>query len=429
MDNLYVYKFKKNNYVYPNLFVRTDYKYNAVNYILNKADFNNLCNVKNKINKYKNKWNQYKLYTNPFELIYGCNIISIAKYTPLSRSYFKMIEILNKYKWLTYSRKMDILCLAEGPGGFIEALINTRKPKYIDTINAMTLINTNKSKIPQWNQSNNFLEKHQNIKILYGADNTGDLYNVANHKYIMNNVKKADLITADGGFDFSINYNNQEIYIQKLIYAQTICALANQRKGGAFICKLFDSYTYITQQIIFILLSYYEEVEIFKPYTSRPANAEKYIICRNFKGIDKLTIMEMQNVLEQWNKLDGLESVGDSNYINSDSCNYNSDCDNTDEDKNNYDTYTGRCGFRKINSGNNGNKINKGLYVFVSLFPTLPSEFIEEINKINSDLMQIQTYYIIKTIKYIKTNSKTNNNLDKQAEYARNWCKNNNVGY
>ncbi len=375
MDNLYIYKFTKGNYERPNMFIRTDYKHNSINYILNKVDFNNLCNIKNKINKYKNKWNQYKLYTNPYELIYGCNILSIAKYTPLSRSYFKMIEILNKYKSLVLPRKMNILCLAEGPGGFIEALVNTRKPLMIDSINAITLINRNKTKIPQWNQSAAFLEKNPNVNIIYGADGTGNLYNVINHRYIMDNCKKADLITADGGFDFSINYNNQEIYIQRLIYAQVICALANQRRGGSFVCKLFDSYTYITQQIIYILLCYYEDVEIFKPYTSRPANAEKYIICRKFKGISNVAIAEMQNILEQWNNVENTP------------------------------------------------------YAFVSLFPTLSGEFISEINKINHELMQIQTYYIIKTIKYIKTNSKTNNNLDTQAEFARSWCKNNGVSY
>ena len=32
----------------------------------------------------------------------------------------------------------------------------------------------------------------------------------------------------------------------------------------------------------------YKEVIIFKPYTSRPANSEKYIVCKYFNGIDNL---------------------------------------------------------------------------------------------------------------------------------------------
>ena len=32
---------------------------------------------------------------------------------------------------------------------------------------------------------------------------------------------------------------------------------------------------------------FYEEIYLNKPLTSRPANSEKYIVAKNFKGIDK----------------------------------------------------------------------------------------------------------------------------------------------
>ena len=57
-----------------------------------------LYEMKNKIKKYEREWDIYKKYTNPYEfintIIPGKNKC-IAKYKPLSRSYFKMIELLH----------------------------------------------------------------------------------------------------------------------------------------------------------------------------------------------------------------------------------------------------------------------------------------------------------------------------------------------
>ena len=48
-----------------------------------------------------------------------------------------------------------------------------------------------------------------------------------------------DLITADGGFDFSMDFNQQEILIGKLLFAQIAYALCLQKRGGKFILKIF----------------------------------------------------------------------------------------------------------------------------------------------------------------------------------------------
>ena len=50
-----------------------------------------------------------------------------------------------------------------------------------------------------------------------------------------------EFITADGGFDFSIDYNQQEFLAQKLIFAQVIMAISLQKIGGSFVCKFFDT--------------------------------------------------------------------------------------------------------------------------------------------------------------------------------------------
>ena len=52
-----------------------------------------------------------------------------------------------------------------------------------------------------------------------------------------------DIITGDGGFDFSVDFNMQEELAQKLIYSQIIIGFAMLKKGGTFICKFFDTFT------------------------------------------------------------------------------------------------------------------------------------------------------------------------------------------
>ena len=42
-------------------------------------------------------------------------------------------------------------------------------------------------------------------------------------------------ITADGGFDFSVDFNKQEDMSLKLIFSQIIYALFLQKPGGTFV--------------------------------------------------------------------------------------------------------------------------------------------------------------------------------------------------
>ena len=62
-----------------------------------------------------------------------------------------------------------------------------------------------------------------------------------------------DIITGDGGFDFSVNYNKQEEKSISLIFAQCIYASIMQKVGGSFILKIFDLFTLPSIQTIFFL--------------------------------------------------------------------------------------------------------------------------------------------------------------------------------
>ena len=73
----------------------------------------------------------------------------------------------------------------------------------------------------------------------------------------------------------------------KLIICQISFAIATQKIGGTFILKMFDTFTKISLDILYLLSNIYEIVHFVKPHTSRYANSEKYIICKNFRLDDK----------------------------------------------------------------------------------------------------------------------------------------------
>lgn len=245
-----------------------------------------LYEIKKKIEEKENSWDTFKKYTNPYEYIHTAvpyKKKSIAKYKPLSRSYFKMIELIHTFQISNYSKSMNTFHLAEGPGGFIEAIRLVRKNNN-DVYIGMTLIDNNTDpNIPGWKKADAFLKQNPNIYIENGVDGTGDILSLPNllgckEKY----SSSMDLITADGGFDFSTDFNNQEMAIAKLLFAQMCYALTMQKKGGTFILKIFDCFMQHTIDILCILSSFYNKVYITKPHTSRYANSEKYIVCKDF---------------------------------------------------------------------------------------------------------------------------------------------------
>ena len=245
-----------------------------------------LYNIKEKITSKEKQWDVYKKYTNPYEYIHTVVPLKkkpVSKYKPLSRSYFKMIEIMNTFH-INYRGPICSFHLAEGPGGFIEALAKNRNCKE-DTYIGMTLLDENKndSNIPAWKKSDLFLKSNPNVFLENGSDQTGNILSLENFEYVIQKYpSKMDLITADGGFDFSIDFNLQECSIGKLLFAQVAYALCLQKYKGKFILKIFDCFMQHTIDILYILSSFYEKVYIMKPQTSRYANSEKYIVCIGF---------------------------------------------------------------------------------------------------------------------------------------------------
>lgn len=274
--------------------------------------YKKMCSLKSEIDKkeYQKYWDKAKRTTNPYELVtvYGTNSLQhehISKnISPLSRAFFKCTEIYTSIDIIPekYKKKSgNIANIAEGPGGFIEALYKQRTTKNIyDHFYGLTLYSKNKN-IPGWNQifrrKSHFLYNNSFVSLQYG-----NLYNITQIQGFVSLCKKCWLVTADGGFDYSCDFNNQEISSRKIIFAEIITAFLIQEKGGSFICKMFDLYTTFSIQLLYILRLVYEHVYITKPLTSRPANSEKYIVATGYKGIPSSLQNSMLQLLHNWDK-------------------------------------------------------------------------------------------------------------------------------
>ena len=245
------------------------------------------------------KWDDYKKITNPYEYIFLSwnrrSSRSVAQHQPLSRSYFKMIELWKRLdlaeELYPIVRRDGGFCsahAAEGPGGFIEACFRAVDDAMWDYngANAMTLRSDAKN-IPGWRKAAKFLDYYKQISILEGADGTGNILLPENQAFFVETTRRdfprgVHVYTADGGFDFSSDYNAQEDAIFPLFLAEALLGLQVVCKGGCIIIKCFDTTEQPTLDLLWLLSRAFCEWGLVKPRTSRAGNAERYFVGKGF---------------------------------------------------------------------------------------------------------------------------------------------------
>jgi 23S rRNA U2552 (ribose-2'-O)-methylase RlmE/FtsJ len=254
-----------------------------------------LCEAKNQIQLYPRIWDKRKRLVNNLERIYrfpNCRE-NLIRFNPISRAFFKMWEMLHVIR--LPNSPITIVCLAEAPGGFVESLFRKRRT-IRDIIHGISLGPTSYvDDVPNWMLSNS----------IDFTIHSGDLTNVSDIErfvpavIVPASVKKVQLITADGGFDVSDAYNDQEVRFHTLFAGEVLSAFLLQAVGGTFIIKVFDLLSVFSMQLLFILTIYYEKVIIYKPDFSRAGNSERYLICTGFKGdVLNAIIDTLKDVLE-----------------------------------------------------------------------------------------------------------------------------------
>ena len=268
---------------------------------------NDIVEIKDKIGSLdkEHKWELAKKMVNPYELVYTHDDDrlppSLSLDQPLSRSYFKLIEILDVLKFFDDYTKLKTAHIAEGPGGFVQA-VHTRaayKKKQITASIAMTLRPTT-THIPGWKKASAFLYKYKQVKIHYGDDGTGDIYNVKNqNSFIEEASPGVHLFTADGGFDFSVDYSCQEQNVFHLLVCSSIIGLQVLLVGGSFVLKFFDCNSPHTIHLIILLGRCFKEWTLYKPAMTRPCNSECYFLGKGFRGLIPECLASLREIEEQ----------------------------------------------------------------------------------------------------------------------------------
>lgn len=251
----------------------------------------------------------------------------------LSRAFYKLWELFFMFDLIDLKSKNFVSAhLAEGPGSFIQATMfyrdeyGEKNVSKDDKYYAVTLHREGINKhVPKLEES--FIkhyEKEKPVRFIMhktypkaqsGGDpnkDNGDLTSLKTRILFGGNfkTKKADLVTADGGFDWA-NENIQEQEAMKLILAQIIMALEIQAKGGHFVCKFYESFTNVTAKVMSILTSFYDKVYIVKPLMSRASNSEKYAVCMGFKDPkDKeKRISKLNDIIEKMSDKNNLVDI------------------------------------------------------------------------------------------------------------------------
>lgn len=206
-------------------------------------------------------------------------------------------------------RNADMFYFADvcaGPGGFSEYVL-WRKKFYNAKGFGFTLIGSNDFKLQNFRATSaNYFEAY------YGKAGDGDVTNPVNIDSLEEHILKGTqgkgvhLMMADGGFCVDGKENIQEILSKRIYLCQLLVSLCIVREGGNFFCKLFDVFTPFSVGLVYLMYACYEKISIHKPHTSRPANSERYIVC---KGLRAEPAKRVKEYLKRVNlKLEELET-------------------------------------------------------------------------------------------------------------------------
>lgn len=119
----------------------------------------------------------------------------------------------------------------------------------------------------------------------YGIKEDGNVYDPENIESLTHYVlKQTDVgvhfMMSDGGFSVEGQENLQEILSKQLYLCQCLTALSIVRVDGHFVTKLFDLFTPFSVGLIYLMYKCFKQICIVKPNTSRPANSERYLVCK-----------------------------------------------------------------------------------------------------------------------------------------------------
>ena len=174
-----------------------------------------------------------------------------------SRAVYKLQEIQTKFKVI--KNGISIVDLGAAPGSWSEFI--SRKFKNIKIV-AIDLKE---------------LDKIENVTYI-----KGDFTDEITQKKIEKNFdEKIDLVVSDMAVNTTGNKNVDSLVTGELCIEAINFACEFLNKKGSFVSKIFMGSTF--NEIVALGKKSFEEVNIFKPPSSRKDSKENFIICRNLR--------------------------------------------------------------------------------------------------------------------------------------------------
>ena len=265
--------------------------------------------------------------SNPFETIRGVFFLNRAamKMANMDAVFDFMFTEPKTSDGRNLVNKNELFYFADvcaGPGGFSEYIL--WRKQWRSKGFGFTLKGKNDFKLEDF-----FAGPPESFETHYGMngiEGDGDVFKEENFKAFKSHVLEntdglgVHLMMADGGFTVEGQENIQEILSKQLYLCQFLFALHVVRTGGNFVCKLFDIFTPFSVGLVYLMYRAFEKISIHKPNTSRPANSERYIICKGKRQDSKPIadyLLEINCRLNEigFTTLGGTESEIDINHI------------------------------------------------------------------------------------------------------------------
>jgi hypothetical protein len=217
-----------------------------------------------------------------------------------SSSFYKLWEIFFLFD-LINDKELTCAVISNNTEGIIQSIINFKQK--LGLINSQDKIFN-----LQITQDDKIIENNKNLLGIYNKQypkliksykhpnytNISDIKTILMYKKEFNKLKTlANLIIGNGKIKSKdIIYQEQESYI--LILGEIIAALKTQNKDGNFILRISDTFTMPSIKLIYIVISFYKDSYIYKPFLSRPTDSEKFLICKNFLYDNDDTVLNKQ---------------------------------------------------------------------------------------------------------------------------------------
>lgn len=184
-----------------------------------------------------------------------------------------------------------------GPGGFSQYVLWRKKMQAIGF--GFTLRNQNDFKLDQF-----FPGSTNSYKTYYGIKGDGNILDPENIESLstfvhsQTNQRGVHFMMADGGV-YVAHENSQEMESKQLVICQCLAGLRLVREEGSLIIKVFDVVNKFSVGLLYLMYKSFKQFTIVKPNSSRPANAERYIVFKYKKAETEIVQKYLFHVIKK----------------------------------------------------------------------------------------------------------------------------------